>query len=384
VANGRKLAVCDPPAFYPFRRLVEGPLTDPRDLEAAERFIRTVVLHDELLMGSVLLRYRAEDYEGQRQAIRERAALSAAAGAPIPPGRTAGMLLMFAESSFQEDKYGYGLFRGNLRDQPAPTVELSPSQLEVVSRYSNAEEGNPFYTSHLRYLQHLFGVVKEGGSVLCEHAFPRAAIEKATQFPAKLFESLDNDWRGYAQRIQSGQLGLVIPPLLSIVLNRCARRDAIPAAVSDIRLEWANPRRKIWRLVEDQKNARTLREVNEIDHEFAEASKSFSPTSGAGGSSPLRMLWDIFAAAVGGGVTAKLAGGDAKIGALAKAIPQIIGSAGDAPSLFRRGAFDLAGRIRNAASAVEPVPDILSRFLTESEKQALGFGVADMGRGTIT
>ena len=88
------------------------------------------------------------------------------------------------------------------------------------------------------------------------------------------------------------------------------------------------------------------------------------------------MLWDIFAAAVGGGVTAKLAGGDAKIGALAKAIPQIIGSAADAPSLFRRGAFDLAGRIRNAVSAVEPIPGILSRFLTERKNRLSGFGVA--------
>jgi hypothetical protein len=373
MASGRKLAVCDPPAFYPFRRLVEGPLTDPRDLEAAERFIRTVVLHDELIMGIEPLRYRAEDYEGQRQAIREKAAMSAAAGAPLAPGVPAGLIIMFTETAVQEDKYGYDLFGGSLTGQPAPTVELSPSQLEVVSRYSNAEEGNPFYTSHLHYLQHLFGIVKEGGSVLCEHAFPRAAIEKATQFPAKLFESLDNDWREYAQRIQSGHLGLVTPPLLSIVLNNCARRDAIPAVVSDIRRDWARARRKIWQLVEDQKNARTLREVNEIDHEFAEASKSLSPTSEAEGSSPLRMLWDIFAAASGGAVTAKLAGGDAKIGALSKAIPQIIGSAADARSLFHRGAFDLAGRIRNAVSAVGPMPDTLSRFLTESEKQALGY-----------
>jgi hypothetical protein len=85
------------------------------------------------------------------------------------------------------------------------------------------------------------------------------------------------------------------------------------------------------------------------------------------------MLWDIFAAATGGAATAKLAGGDARIGALTKAIPQIFGSAADARSLFHRGAFDLAGRIRNAVSAVEPMPDILSRFLTESEKQALGY-----------
>jgi hypothetical protein len=161
--------------------------------------------------------------------------------------------------------------------------------------------------------------------------------------------------------------------MLSVVLNNCERRDAIPAVVRDIRRDWSRARRKIWQLVANQKTARTFGEVDEIDRELAEASRSLSPTNPPEGSSPLRMLLDIFAAAIGGAVTAKLAGGDAKIGAATKAIPQIIGSAFDAQSLFRSGAFDLAGRIRNAVSGVEPMPGILSRFLTETEKQALGY-----------
>ena len=104
MANGRKLAVCDPPAFYhPFRRLVEGPLTDPQDLEAAERFIRTVVLHDELIMGIEPLRYRAEDYEGSEAGAIRREGFSFVCccwRAASAPGRTAGVLLMFPESSF--------------------------------------------------------------------------------------------------------------------------------------------------------------------------------------------------------------------------------------------------------------------------------------------
>jgi hypothetical protein len=125
MGSERKLAVCDPHTFYPFCRLVEGPLTDPRDLEAVERFKRTVVLHDELIMGIEPLRYRAQDYEGQRQAIREKAALSAAAGAPLAPGVLAGAIIMHIERGVDEDKYGYGLFGGNLTGQPAPTVELT-------------------------------------------------------------------------------------------------------------------------------------------------------------------------------------------------------------------------------------------------------------------
>jgi len=279
---------------------------------------------------------------------------------------------MFTEKSVQEEK-GFGLFCGSLTGRSAPTVALSPSQLEVVARYSNAEVGNPFYTSHLRYLQHLLGIVEEGGSVLCDHAFPRAAIEKATLFPASFFEPLDNDWKVYARKAQLGRLGLVIPPLLSTVLNNCARRDAIPAVITDIRRDWAGARRKIWQLVEAQKNARTLRELNEIDREFAAASKSLSPTKEAEGSSPLRMLWDIFAAAAGGAVTAKLAGGNAEIGAMTGVANKIIGCAADAWSLLRRGAFDLAGRIQSAVINVSPMPDKLSQFLSESEKRALGY-----------
>jgi hypothetical protein len=373
MATGAKLAVCDPPAFYRFLRLVGGPLTGPEDLEAAERFIRTVVLHDELVMGIEPLPRDAESWERKRQAIMKKAADSAAAGAPIPLGVAAGFIIAFTETSAQEDKYGFGLFSGKIAERTVPLVELSVSQLEVVSRFANAEQGNPHYAAHLNYLQRLFGVVKAGGSILCEHPFPRAAIEKATHFPEKLFEPLDSDWKEYAQKLQSGRSSLVIPPLLSIVLNNCARRDAIPAVVLDLRREWAGARRKIWQLVERQENARTLRELNEIDQELTAASETLSLKNQPESPSPLRMLWDIFAAAGGGAATAVLSGGNAKIGALTKALPQVIGSAADAMNLFRRGAFDLAGRVRSAASAVVPVPDLLSRFLADSEKQALGY-----------
>jgi antitoxin component of RelBE/YafQ-DinJ toxin-antitoxin module len=373
MAKRNKVAVCDPDAFYPFRRLVEGPLTDPKDLDAAERFIRTAVLHDDLIMGIEPIQYKPEDYDAQRRVISETVTLAAAAGRPIPPGAPAGLIIVFTEKGVQEDRSGYGLFGGNLQGRLAPAVELSRSQLDIVSSYSNDQEGQPFYTSHLNYLRHLLGIVKEGGSILCDHPFPRAAIDRATQFPAQLFEPLDDDWKEYAQKIQSGRLGLVIPPLLSIVLNSCARRDAIPAVVNDIRRDWANAREKIWQLVEDQENARTVKEFNDIQQEFDAASKSFSPKNEAEGSSPLRMLWDIFAAATGGAVTAKLAGGSAPIGAVTKALTQLIGSAADAPDLFASGAFDLAGRVRNAAGAVDPMPNILSRFLSDSERRALGY-----------
>ena len=44
------LAVCNPDAFYPFRSLIQGPLRDPADLPKIERFIRSIVLHDDVKM----------------------------------------------------------------------------------------------------------------------------------------------------------------------------------------------------------------------------------------------------------------------------------------------------------------------------------------------
>jgi len=368
-----RIAVCDPPAFRPFTRLVEGPLTSPRDIEAAERFVRTAVLHDDLEMGLEPLPYPAEDREKQQRDVRQKVAAAAAAGKTYAPGEPVGIQVVFTETSLQEQKYGYGLFRGNLSGRIPPNIDLSLIQLQVVSTFSQSKEGEPCYISHLRYLQHLFGVVKAGGSILCEHPFARTAIERATQFPVSLFGRLDADWKDYARRVQEGQLGFLLPPILSIVLNNCARRDAIPAVVLDLRESWAAPRRRVWKLVDKQKRARTLREFNDINDEFAEASKEFAPAHEPGKSSPFRMLWDIFGAAAGGAITAKLAGGDAKIGALTKAIPQMITSAFSVDDFFGRGAFDLARRVSEATALVRPMPELLSRFLTTSEKRALGY-----------
>jgi hypothetical protein len=40
--------VCDLEAFEPLHSLVVGPLVDLDELTAIERFVRTVVLHDEI------------------------------------------------------------------------------------------------------------------------------------------------------------------------------------------------------------------------------------------------------------------------------------------------------------------------------------------------
>ena len=44
------VAICDQFAFYPFRALVAGGVASWNDLDRAEQFVRTVLLHDYVEM----------------------------------------------------------------------------------------------------------------------------------------------------------------------------------------------------------------------------------------------------------------------------------------------------------------------------------------------
>ncbi len=46
----RSIAVFDPDAFYPLRSLVDGPFNQLDELSRVERFLRAVLLHDEMCM----------------------------------------------------------------------------------------------------------------------------------------------------------------------------------------------------------------------------------------------------------------------------------------------------------------------------------------------
>jgi hypothetical protein len=358
MASEPTLAVCDADAFYPFRSLVTGQLSDPKELEAVERFLRLIVLHDEIGMDLEPMPYFEEE---EREWTEEE----------INAG---GRNVIVAFGPTIEE---YGLFGEGYRARLQPsTINLSPKILQIAAEHSNASEGNVYYDAHVQYLQRLFGVISVGGSVLCEGAFGRESLDKASEFPAELFNSLDEGWQEYAKRIRGGELGLLIPPVLAIVLSRCARRDAIPAVVRDLREEWAEGRRKVWQLVDELKHARTLRQVNGIERGLREASRQFDPRKLAQGSSPIRMLWDLTVAGAEGAAIGSVTGTGTIVGALGKVIGQAFhamrGSSLSA-DVIHREAFDLASRVSHAAATVEADPAMLSRFLTDEEKKALGY-----------
>jgi antitoxin component of RelBE/YafQ-DinJ toxin-antitoxin module len=195
-------------------------------------------------------------------------------------------------------------------------------------------------------------------------------------YPAALFQQLDKDWQTYALSAQENGLGLVVPPVLGIVLTRCASRDAIPTVIADLRIEWSDARKKVWQTVDALKASKTIAESRKIQRELAEASRLFSPSETTLDSRPVRVLWEIVAAAGAGAASAEVSGGHPVIGAATNTIAQVARSVPSlahefGPALFGRGAFDLAKRVRRELAESEI--HALERLLTDSAKRALGF-----------
>jgi hypothetical protein len=353
-----RVAACDPEAFYPLRSLVAGPFHDLEDLPAVERFVRTVVLHDEIVMELTPWPYNPET-DSELTEEEERAG-----GRAVITG--IGPVLD-----------GYDFFTDLTGPQSVPEIELAPALVEAASRYANAGEGNVYFKAHIEYLKRMLGIVERGGSVLLCGDFGQEAVATTQRYPEELFRQLDADWQRYAQRAAEDGVGLLVPPVLGIVLTRCARRDAIPTVLRELRDEWAGARRKVWQLLDALRTCRTIGEALEIREELSEASLLFSPVTTELDTNPVRVLWEIAAAGAAGAATARLSGGRVVIGAaantvaqLARSLPALAHELG--PAIFGRGAFDLARRVHRAAAQVEF--EALPRLLTPAEKERLGLG----------
>lgn len=354
-----RTATCDPEAFYPLRRLVSGPFDSIEELAAIERLVRTVLLHDEMLMELSPLPDDPET-EAERE-LRDDA------------GQWAGRIVIAGIGPILT---GYDFFTDRTGPQPVPDIELTAALIETASRHANADEGNVYFNAHIEFLKRVLGIVEQGGSALLCGDFGQQAITTARRYPELRFQQLDQDWQHYARQIEDDGLGLLIPPVLGVVLTRCARRDAIPTVIRDLREEWAGARKKVWHLLDALRTSRTLAEAVEIRKGLADASRLFCADATEVDTRPVRVLWEILAAAVAGAGVAALSGGNPAIGAatntlgqVARAVPALAHEFGAA--IFGRGAFDLARKVRRAVSQVEL--DALPRLLTEAERRGLGF-----------
>jgi hypothetical protein len=382
-----KRACSDFAAFNPLRRLVCGPFEATDDLNDIERFVRTVVLHDEMVMPLEPLPFEASkdlviDQDKYRSMIVESMVEPKREGHDIEWSFNLETNVA-TPVGFRADTTGFSFFqpletrfgRGLEHARALEEIKLADPIMDIALECCSRQEDHGHLPTYLLYLKEIFGTVHSGGSVLVSNEWGRRAVAAARRYPEQMFEKLDEDWQKYARQLGDRGSRLAVPPVLGIVLTRCARRDAIPKVIVDLRDEWHDARRRVWELLDALRMCGTLREAVEIDRELADASRLFSPADTALDSRPLRVLWEIVAAGVAGAGVAALSGGKPVIGAVAGAVTQ---AARNLPAfthefgatLFGRGAFDLARRVRREVSRTEL--DALPRLLTDAEKQKLG------------
>jgi len=350
--------VCDQDAFFPLRSLVTGPFTDYHELAEVERFVRTVVLHDEITMELEPLPY---DPDSDQEIPEEE--------------RHGGKRNVVVAYGPVLSDYDFFTSRRSSGKPVTPEITLAPLLIKKAQKFANAEEGNAYYQAHIDYLRRVVNILQNGGSALLAGEFGRAAIDASSRFPEKLFHNLDQDWQQFAKEADSGELGFTVPPVLSIVLSRCTRRDAIPVVIKDLRDEWATARQKVWGQINRIKHVHTIQETIEIKWELEEASKLLSLTQHEIRTRPIRVLWELVAAGLAGAIIAHISGSHPGIGAATGAIGRVSGSVASSihelgPALFGRGAFDFARRVRKETMRIKP--GALAKLLTETEKLNLG------------
>jgi hypothetical protein len=191
-------AACDPDAFYPLRSLVRGPFNDLELLPAIERFVRTVVLHDEIAMDAPPISYQPKaEHEWTEEEI--------AAG---------GRSVIVAFAPVVDD---FAFFTDMRRHWPVPEIALSAPLVEVAEEFANAGPGNVYFEAHVNYLKRVLGVVELGGSALVSSNFGQVAIHTAQRYPEELFDQIDQDWQEFAQQLSRDNIDLVVPPVLGII-----------------------------------------------------------------------------------------------------------------------------------------------------------------------
>jgi hypothetical protein len=353
------VALFDSVTFHAFRRFIEGPIRGVEDLQIAERLVRAIVLHDEAILEEPPL----QRPDGPDEESEELARLN-------------GGLVITAFSAHIEPR-----FDGLLLSHAAPHVELAgpaPWMHERARACSGAGPGDAFYNSHLSYCRTVAGVLDRDGSVVYESGY--AELDGVgTPSAADVLPGLDAQWRDLIRSVERG-VGLDLPPLLAVVMSRAQHRDAIVGVIRDLRDEWASPRRKVWELLRVMRHG-SLKERAAASRELEAASALFNPTGPTTTIPVVRAIWEVFSGAAFS-IAGSLTGGADPVTAASGGLGVFLKDALSAmhredwslvaDQLFRRGAFDLARRVRVALADVEPVRILLARHLSAEELSSLG------------
>ena|SRR5947209_2093429 len=349
------IALCNPNAFYALRSLVNGPIT-AEDLPKIERFIRSILLHDDVQMLMDPWPDPGEEREWSEEEIEAGGRnVVLAVGPTIDTYEDRGLLSYLP---YHQD------IRAELDDQ-----------LMQLARERAGSQAGPYLDAHVKFIADVIATVRAGGSIVFEDSLANEVIEIASVVPEGFFDGLDRGWTEFLIAAREGDIGFAVPPFLAIVLNRCARRDAIPHVLADMKQELASARHQLWELLTRLPAARTIAECNEIKNELARAGEMMNPAHQWPTLRPVRMLWQIGVAAMGGAVVgaiarAPLAGGTAA--AVNQAARAVLGNETEFRVLFRRGAFDLARRVNMELRQIARIPELLRPLLTDAERRSLG------------
>ena len=206
-------------------------------------------------------------------------------------------------------------------------LELPPPLVELAVSSARTDRGDdPYLRSHIRYLQNLSLVVKRGGSVLVAGNVGRAAFRISHQMPAALLQHLDADVRQFAEQANRGDLGLVVPPFLAIVIKRAGRRERIVDALVELRQEWDQPRQRVWETLHALRCTSDIREAHDLIRELDGISRAIR-APGASGSRPMEVAWRVTTEAGAGAVAALIASGSPLLGAAVPAVGRTIAAA---------------------------------------------------------
>jgi hypothetical protein len=136
--------------------------------------------------------------------------------------------------------------------------------------------------------------LRSGSSIVCGGPVGAALRDRASRYPEQLFAQCDADLQAFAREAQNAQIGVTVPPVLSIVLSRCGSRDEIVRRLLDLREEWKEARDRMWARIEDLQRASPA-DVREITRELEQASELLSPSRPRIPILPSRVLWDLVA-----------------------------------------------------------------------------------------
>lgn len=347
------VAICDQYAFYPFRALVEGGISSWKDLDQAELFVRTVLLHDYVEIDAEPMPAPEEEPGWTRE--------------QIAMGRRNVIVGFLPLLTRYEDVVH--LHSGPIREL---NLELPPQLTDHAIAAAGADRvDDPYVIAHLRYLQNLCLVVQRGG-VLVAGNLGQAIIRTSHELPAGLLRHLDADVRQFAEQANRGDLGLVARPFLALLLSRAGRRDGIVEALVELGEEWSEPRRRVWETLHALRHAASLAEAGTLTRELESISSAIR-LPGFAGCRPIEVAWQVATEAGAATVGAWMAAGSTLLGAAVPAACRTIALKGSlGRRLFGLGGLGLARLIAREMRDYEPTIDKLRGFLADSEKGRLG------------